>query len=202
MAKQRRSWWRAVLISTFGPICVPAAAQAAPPTAITAPAESRAAIRLALSLLPRRPQQVNVVDLEQVEPEYREVFLRAEAFIWKDRPVVYLTRHSPVLRAAQEGSSFHVRLLAAIIWHEMAHVDGADESEARRREEAMWKGFVLDGSVEAAEGLRYLKVMVDRVHVEGSWRIRPVPRGQGSDAAAGSVTPGAPAGKSRGGAPA
>jgi hypothetical protein len=143
---------------------MPAAAGAPLPTAVTAAAESEAAIRRAIGLLPRRPQEVSVVGVEQVDAADRERFLRAEAFFSKGHPTVYLTRHSPVLKAAQGGSSFHVHALAAIIWHEMAHMEGADESEAQRREESMWTRFVRDGRVERVTALRYLKAMAHRRH--------------------------------------
>lgn len=154
----------------------PATAGARPRTDIIAPAESEAAIRRALRLLPRRPAEVIVVDADHVDPEARERFLKAEAFFSKGRPAVYLTRHSPVLRAAQEGSSIHVHVLAAIIWHEMAHMEGADEPEAQRREEFLWKRFVRDGLVDQVMALRFLKRMVDRPPVAGEpVNARPSP---------------------------
>jgi hypothetical protein len=142
-----------------------AAAETRSRPAIDAPAESEAAIRRALGLLPRRPVEVAVVTADRVEPHSRERFWRSEAFFSKGSPVVYLTSHSPVLKAAQEGSSIHVHVLAAIIWHEMAHLEGADEPEAQRREAAMWTRFVRDGLVDRVTALRYLKRLADR-HTE------------------------------------
>jgi hypothetical protein len=46
--------------------------------------------------------------------------------------------------------------------HEMAHIDGADEAGAQRREEGLWKRFVMDGRVDRVTALRYLKLMNDR----------------------------------------
>jgi len=51
---------------------------------------------------------------------------------------------------------------AAIIWHEMAHLGGADEREAQRKEEGPWKRFVVEKRVDAVTALRYLKLMDDR----------------------------------------
>jgi hypothetical protein len=161
MARQKRSY-SAALVLSLGAVFGPAAAAEAARTAITAPAESEPAIRRALSLLPRRPAEVIVVTADEVDPEARERFLKAEAFFSKGRPTVYITRHSPVLEAAQQGSSIHVHVLAAIIWHEMAHMEGADEAEAQRREEAMWKRFVRDGLVDQVTALRYLKLLSGR----------------------------------------
>lgn len=53
-------------------------------------------------------------------------------------------------------------MLASIIWHEMAHLEGADEREAQRREEALWTGFVLHHRVDEVAGLRYLDIMKKR----------------------------------------
>ena len=133
-------------------------------TVIDGPAALVPAIQRALRLLPRRPQQVSVVGEERVAPESRERFWRSEAFVSEGRAVVYLTSHGPVLRAAQQGSSVHVHALAAIIWHEMAHVDGADEPQARKREEALWTRFVRDDVVDRTTALRYLKALNDRRH--------------------------------------
>jgi hypothetical protein len=164
------------LVLGVGAALGPAVEAEAARTVITGSAESEPAIRRALSLLPRRPAEVSVVDADQVDPEARERFLRAEAFFSKGRPTVYLTRHSPVLRAAQEGSSIHVHVLAAIIWHEMAHMEGADELEAQRREESMWRRFVRDGVVDQVAALRFLKRMVDRHQVAGELlSARPSP---------------------------
>jgi hypothetical protein len=38
----------------------------------------------------------------------------------------------------------------------MAYLDGADEHEAQRREEALWKEYVLQHRVDRARGLAYL----------------------------------------------
>jgi hypothetical protein len=52
--------------------------------------------------------------------------------------------------------------LAAVIWHELAHIEGADEREARRREEAQWTAFIRDQQVDAGAALRFLNALVNR----------------------------------------
>lgn len=47
-------------------------------------------------------------------------------------------------------------MLAAVIWHEMAHTEGLDERGAREREETLWKQFVQRGLVDSSTGLAYL----------------------------------------------
>jgi hypothetical protein len=160
MGERNATGWTVGVV--FGVAALTAAVPASPCTVIAAPAESEHAIRRALGLLPRRPSQVWVLGEESIALPDREKFRRSEAFVTRASPVVYVTRHSPVLRAAQQGSSVHVHALAAILWHEMAHLDGADEAEARRREASLWTTFVRDDRVDRAAGLRYLKAMRDR----------------------------------------
>jgi hypothetical protein len=137
-------------------------AQGTPATVVEAPASAQAAIRRALKLLPRRPLQVSVVGEEKVGPDSRERFWRSEAFFSKGSPIVYVTSHSPVLQAAQQGSAVHVHALAAIIWHEMAHIEGADEPAAQKQEETLWTRFIRDDRIERVDALRYLKAMSER----------------------------------------
>lgn len=151
-----------VLVAHIGAAAPALCAGDRPPTVILAPPESEPAIRRALSLLPRRPPRIQVAAPRDVQPASRDRFLRSEAFVSRDVPTVYLTEHSPVLRAAREGSATHVHVLAAIIWHEMAHLEGADEPSAQEREASLWRSFVRDARVDAVGGLRYLKRLVER----------------------------------------
>jgi hypothetical protein len=129
---------------------------------VTGDEANAAAINRALILLPRRPEYVAVIDPEAVKPEVRETLFKVDAFISRGQPVVYLSPHSEVLKGAREGSRIHTYMLAVIIWHEMAHLGGADEREAQRKEEGLWKRFVVEKRVDAVTALRYLKLMDDR----------------------------------------
>ena len=119
-------------------------------------------IERVLQLLPRRPVQVVVVDANQAAGDTRRALLQMDAFITRGGHEVYVTAHNDALRRAVEGSSLHEYVLAAIIWHEMAHIDGADEIEAQRREEALWSQFVLAQRVDPMDGLRYLNALKGR----------------------------------------
>jgi hypothetical protein len=130
-----------------------------------APAEGeRRAIGAALQLLPRRPATVAVIDAERTRPGVREGLLKLDGFTVPGSRVVYLMRQSELLRGAAEGTAFHVHAVAAVIWHEMAHAEGADEREAQRREEALWTGFVRDQRLDQLTALRYLRAMSGRAH--------------------------------------
>jgi hypothetical protein len=154
-----RGWTIGLVLGAAALAASPAGASC---TVVAAPEKSAKAIRQALGLLPRRPPQVWVLGEESIALPDRARFRRSEAFVARDSPVIYVTTHSPVLRAAQQGSSAHVHALAAILWHEMAHLDGADETEAQRREERLWTTFVRDDRVDRTAGLRYLRAMRHR----------------------------------------
>jgi hypothetical protein len=47
-------------------------------------------------------------------------------------------------------------MLAAVIWHEMAHTEGLDERHAQQREEDLWQQFVQRALVDSGVGLTYL----------------------------------------------
>jgi hypothetical protein len=129
---------------------------------VAAATEDAAAIGRALQLLSRRPEKVAVIDPDDATPEGQKILATLDAFITKGGRIVYINRQSEVLKGARQGGTLHVCMLAAIIWHEMAHIDGADEDAAQRREEGLWKRFVIDGRVDRVTALRYLKLMNDR----------------------------------------
>jgi hypothetical protein len=119
-------------------------------------------IERVLKLLPKRPDQVVIVDPNQAAAEIRGTLLRMEAFITKGGRVVYLTSHGEALHGALKGWSLHEYILASIIWHEMAHIEGADEMDAQRREEALWIRYVMDQRVDRGDGMRYLSGLKSR----------------------------------------
>jgi len=147
-------WWLSLLV--------------APTLAALLPGATRAAssydpiLERVLKLLPKRPLAVAVIDPNQAEPDVRRTLLTLDAFITKGGRVVYLTSHSEVLQGALKGSKLCDHILATIVWHEMAHIDGADEVEAQRREEELWTAFLREERVDRIQGLRYLKALKSR----------------------------------------
>lgn len=71
-----------------------------------------------------------------------------------------------LLRGAMAASRFHVHALASVIWHEMAHIRGRNEAQARRAEEDLWTRFIRDGQVDPVVGLRHLSALKGRPHDE------------------------------------
>ena len=127
------------------------------------------AISRAIAQLPRRPVRVVVIDANEAQPGVREALLKLDAFtlrseaVTMDRSrVVYLVKQSTVLQEAAKGSRFYEHVLASIIWHEMAHLDGADERGARHAEEQLWTRFVRDGVSDQVTALRYLNALTKR----------------------------------------
>jgi hypothetical protein len=127
----------------------------------TAPGE-RKAIAEAMRLLARLPERVAVIDAEQTRPDVRATLLRLDAFTIQDSRVIYLVRQSALLQGAVQRQAFHTYALASVIWHEMAHAEGADEREARRREQSLWTTFVRDQRVDTVTALRYLEALTQR----------------------------------------
>ena len=112
-----------------------------------------APIRAALAALPRTPDRIEVVAADEVLPEIRDRIHQKFGFVLKGSPTIYLIRDSAIIREAERSGGPYLFMLAAVIWHEMAHADGLDEAQARRREEELWRGFVSTRVVESAFGL-------------------------------------------------
>ena len=119
-------------------------------------------IERVLTMLPKRPAQVVIVDPNQAGVDVRSNLLRMDAFIIKGGRAVYLTSRSDVLQGALKGWALHEHILATIIWHEMAHIEGADEVEAQRREEALLTEYIISERVDRVEAMRYLATLKGR----------------------------------------
>ena len=130
--------------------------------ALQGEARDDAIIQRVLALLPKPPSQVAIVDVSRAADEVREALRNVDAFVVKGGRVVYLTSHNEILKGTISGWPLYEHMPAAIIWHEMAHIDGADEREAQRREEALWTDYVLTGNVDQGEGMRYLALLIGR----------------------------------------
>jgi hypothetical protein len=112
-------------------------------------------------MLPRQPEKIVIVERPTTSTQHTGE-PRAEAFINVGESTVYLVRQGATLQGALKGPGIFDFALAAIIWHETAHIDGADESAAQRAEEQLWKEFILTGRVDRARGMRYLALLNDR----------------------------------------
>ena len=121
-----------------------------------------AAIARATALLPRRPDHVVVTDVEHSTSRLRGDGGRVEAFVNRGQRTVFLVKSGSTLQQAVKGRGIYDLALAAIIWHEMAHIDGASEPDARRAQEDLWSQFVVAGRIDVDRGLRYLALLKKR----------------------------------------
>jgi len=119
-------------------------------------------LRAALEVLPRRPERIVLVDSEALPPGHETQLRDLDAFVIAGSRVLYLRRQSPTLLAAEYEGGPYLLMLAAVIWHEMAHIDGLDERHAQEREEDLWKQFVQRSLVDSGVGLTYLQELRGR----------------------------------------
>jgi hypothetical protein len=116
----------------------------------------------AIDLLPSRVKVVLVDPARDLAPEARAAVAGLDGFTLRtDTERVYINTATELFRRA-EASTFYRYALAAVIWHERAHVDGADERGAQRAEEDLWTRFMRDRVVDNDLGLRYLNAMAKR----------------------------------------
>ena len=76
--------------------------------------------------------------------------------------MVFLIRQGVTLQHALKNRPIFDCALAAIVWHEMAHLDGADEPAAQLAEEKLWEEFIVWRRVESDIGMRYLALLKKR----------------------------------------
>jgi hypothetical protein len=119
------------------------------------------AITRALRLLPRQPDEIAVVERGEV-CRARSGTAPVEACVNHGSRVVYLVKQGATLQATLKGPGIFDYVLAAVIWHEMAHIDGADEESAQKAEERLWMEFIVSQRVDRDRGLRYLALLIRR----------------------------------------
>jgi len=122
----------------------------------------RDAVAAAAEMLPKRPVRIALIDVTQNHPEVRDYLLTLDAFTVKGNGVIYIVQQSATLDGARRGSTLFRAMLAIVIWHEMAHLDGADERGARQAEEELWRRFVRDGVTDEVTALRYMQALRKR----------------------------------------
>jgi hypothetical protein len=92
------------------------------------------AVRRALSLLPGPiDATIEVIDSRVLSRADRRLLQGVCAFVYPGVAHIFIADTCPAYRGA-ERSLFEAIKLAGILWHELAHVEGADEPDARRLE--------------------------------------------------------------------
>lgn len=136
----------------------------------------RRAVAAALELVPaplRRP--IVVIDPEGTADP---IAIRPlDAFVVKEtdgrlREKIYINRESLILREAVRSVDFYVKMLAALIVHEAAHLDGQPEAEARAAEIAFIGDLVERRAVRQQDATRYLALLQATMRRDGhdTWR--------------------------------
>jgi hypothetical protein len=128
------------------------------------------ALERAIALLPALPN----VPIRLIDPELApgaEAIRQLDAFIVREadgriRPAVYLNSESSVVVNALSGRDIDIAILAAVIRHELEHLRGAGEEEARRVEMAFFKSLILGGRIPSQQGLEYLSAMTKQYRHE------------------------------------
>jgi hypothetical protein len=122
----------------------------------------RRTLQSALEVLPRRPERIVIIDIARM-PRGRAAEMRdVDGFVLSGDHVIYLLRQSATLQAAEYSGGTNTLMLASVIWHEMAHTEGLDEPAARRREEELWREFVMSGRVSSSVGMAALAELRER----------------------------------------
>jgi hypothetical protein len=164
----KRTWWRIGCVSFGVWVCGSEGLSGQPHQPSLAGweyAQTRAydeTVGRALALLPKQPKQVVVIDAEKTPTALRQRLERVEAFVMVGEPIVCLRMQGTVLKNAQRTGGLFDYALAATIWHEMAHIAGADERAAQEQEEDLWRQFILGGRVDTSRALAYLNLLKQR----------------------------------------
>jgi hypothetical protein len=119
------------------------------------------AVTRAARLLPRQPDQIVVVERDEGS-DVRSGKAHVEAFVNHGGRVIYLIKQGVTLQATLKGPGIFDYALATVIWHEMAHIDGADEAAAQEAEEQLWMEFIVTQRLDGARGMRYLALLKKR----------------------------------------
>jgi hypothetical protein len=134
---ERSSWWQ-VSALTASLVVSPCTSWASPGRGLTPLGVSSnhadKSIRRALSLLQApTPVPIEVIDARKLPRALGQVVKRTCAYVQKGILRIYVNSSCPVYQAAGD-SLFDAMKLAAILRHEMAHLDGEDEARAYFRE--------------------------------------------------------------------
>jgi hypothetical protein len=154
--------WRSrfCVVIGFG-VCALAAPVAA--RAECSAARDKATLALALKLVPGH----HAWTVKAIDPDLTGTpsTIRAlDAFVVRERDgslrqLVYLNCESALFKAASDGSDLHVKLLAAVIFHESCHLRGMDEKQAGAAERGFLADLIQRGLLPTREGLAHLRQM-------------------------------------------
>jgi hypothetical protein len=113
------------------------------------------AIRRALALLQiSAPPPIHVVDVDELPQPLRKLVEQSCAFVLKGVARIEVNSSCEPYQAAEESLLDAVKL-AAILRHEMAHLDGADEASAREVEARTFRELLRMAPYLVIRGFAY-----------------------------------------------
>lgn len=113
-------------------------------------------------LLPRPPDRIVVVDTTRQPAAIQRRIEESEGFVTVGDNTIHLKKQGSTFQRALRGEGIWDFVLAIIVWHEMAHVAGADEREAQIQEEQLWRQFVVQRRVDSTRGMNFLRLLQNR----------------------------------------
>jgi hypothetical protein len=168
----RFSFLLALPVVTVTGMSEPGVSAAAPPTSTATCRECDQVVSRVLRLLPQLPEAIVVIDADRSSPALRQSIEHFQGFVTEGEGTVYLRKQAPIFQRALQGASVWDYALACTVWHEMAHIAGADERDAQRREEELCTRFLVSGKVEAGWGQSYLQQLRKRHREETRTHLR------------------------------
>lgn len=115
------------------------------------------AVAKALLLTGHPEQRVILFDPQQYDTRHRRKLERLEAFVLRGDTDIYLNCRGRAYKEASAGEPHGVYVLAAILAHETAHLQGRNERAALAEERGMVYGFMKAGHIPSQVALRHLQ---------------------------------------------
>src|SRR5262249_47426815 len=81
-----------------------------------------------LEVLPEQPERIEILDLASLPDAARRKLSGRDAFVLTGHRTVVVIRQGATLRQAECGDGLDRLVLASLVWHELAHVNGANEN--------------------------------------------------------------------------
>ena len=109
--------------------------------------------RRVLAVLPARPERIEILDLTSLSDATRRKLDGRDGFVLAGHRTIVVIRQGATLRQAELGDGLDRLILASLVWHELAHVNGADETAALEQEQALWRRFIHLGIASSSTGM-------------------------------------------------
>ena len=119
-------------------------------------------IAKALLLTGHPEQRVILFDPQQYDADHRRTLERLEAFVLGGGTDIYLNCRGRAYKEASAGEPHGVYVLAAILAHETAHLEGKNERTALAEERGVVFGFMKAGQIPPDVALQHLQSAWDQ----------------------------------------